>query len=200
MIGSKLLALLLAPLLMARSNKPARPKKAKAKKNIHKAFRAKAKAPKLAHKVAAKVIRGAPAYNQKKQVGRTPPFPPPQPKPKIEVVLPFEKKVKLVSPAIAPKAISPTNGLRIAAFTPRFGWLSVALGARYQVMWGSEANLTNSRSLIVNETAATLPPDHALAPGKMFYWRVRAGNESGWGPWSPIQEFGTPEELEEPDE
>ena len=87
--------------------------------------------------------------------------------------------------------------MRIPGHAARFGWMSVAQAAHYQVMWGSEPTLVNSRSLLVTETAATLPEDHTLAPGKTFFWRVRAGNDSGWGHWSVIQEFGTLEEEEQ---
>ncbi len=189
MKGPDLLAFMLTPLLFARTKKVGRPKAGKTRKNARPLTKAEKKA----------AGKSAKAATAKQPTGRIPPPPPapPQPKPKIEVVLPFERPGKLVPPASAPQPVSPINGIRIAGVLPRFGWRFVALASLYQVTWGKEANLANSRSLIVNETAATLPPDHALAPGKLFYWRVRAGNDSGWGPWSPIQEFATSEENQE---
>lgn len=134
----------------------------------------------------------------KKPMGRTPPPPPPPtPKPKIEVVLPFERPGKIVAPVSPPQPVAPINGTRILDLTPRFGWRFVANAKHYQVTWSDEPNLANGRYLFADETAATLPPEHALTAGKTFFWRVRAGNETGWGPWSPVQEFGTPEPPEE---
>lgn len=126
---------------------------------------------------------------------RPPAVPPPAPvKPKPVVTLPFDHPGKVTPPTGTPFPIAPTRGERIRTRTPRFGWISVAQATQYHVSWGTETNLNKGRSLIVNQTAATLPPEEALEPGTVYFWRVRAGNESGWGPWSPPQEFGTQEE------
>lgn len=193
MIWSNLLALLLAPLLMAGNKKRSRPQ-AKSRKPAP----AKGRTPVQSGTKGA--LRGKDAKKQmgQKQMGHPfPPPPPPTPKPKEPVVLPFEKLGKIVAPVSAPLPVAPINGARIPDLMPRFGWRFVANAQHYQVTWSNEPNLANARSLLANETAATLPPDHALTAGKTFFWRVRAGNESGWGPWSPIQEFGTPEPAEE---
>jgi hypothetical protein len=167
---SALLAVLLSPLLMARTTKKTKqPAKAKPK---------------------------PPTKSAKKQPARPPAVPPPAPaKVKPVITLPFDRPGKVSAPAATPIPIVPVRGERVRTATPRFGWLSVASATQYQLSWSTEANLTRSRTLVVNQTAATLPDEESLRSGTLYYWRVRAGNESGWGPWSVVQEFGTAEEV-----
>lgn len=165
-----LLALWLAPLFMARAAKKGKPP------------------PK------AKAVKPPPKPAKKQPVRPVAPAPPPAPKPKPVYSLPFDHPGKVTAPAGAPVPVFPVRGERVGTLNPRFGWISVASAKQYQLAWGTDGHLNRSHSQVVNQTATTLSDAETLKSGTLYYWRVRAGNESGWGPWSSIQEFGTSEE------
>ncbi len=49
--------------------------------------------------------------------------------------------------------------------------------------------------LIRPATEATVPVEKPLIVGAIYYWRVRGGNDAGWGPWSPVSSFRVLEET-----
>ncbi len=91
--------------------------------------------------------------------------------------------------------LSPENEKFVDHFHPTFRWLSVGGATRYEVAWSEEPALTASNALLSIATEATVPVEKSLQLGGTYYWRVRGGNESGWGPWSAIASFHVLEEI-----
>ncbi len=98
-----------------------------------------------------------------------------------------------VAPLQAPGLFSPQSGESAETLTPSFRWFYVGGASHYQLVWSPDANFHRQHILLTNQTAASLPPEQALEPGTTYVWRVRGGNEGGWGPWSAIRSFRTPE-------
>jgi len=87
-----------------------------------------------------------------------------------------------------PTLIAPTNGAQTTGITdppngtPTFTWQPVAGATQYQIQVSTSAGF----SQVVQEAttyATTYTPQQALADGT-YYWRVRAGTEDTWGPYS----------------
>jgi hypothetical protein len=55
---------------------------------------------------------------------------------------------------------------------------------RYEVQYGTSSSFTGASTLLVNSAATTATLTN-LPPGTQTYVRVRAGNDAGWGPYSP---------------
>ncbi len=93
-------------------------------------------------------------------------------------------------PASAPNQVSP---LLVSTTTPVSGqlkWRKVASAMLYQVQLATDANFTTiilHDSLLTDTTKAYGP----LAGGAPYYWRVRARNTVGFGPWSNRRKFTT---------
>jgi hypothetical protein len=103
--------------------------------------------------------------------------------------------VKQVPPIGRAILLSPENDKFVDSLHPTFRWLSVGGATRYETMWGEDAGLTPSQSLLSIATETTVPVENTLRHGGTYFWRVRGGNESGWGPWSAIASFHVLEEL-----
>lgn len=99
------------------------------------------------------------------------------------------------APIGAPIVLQPKGGQSVNSLTPVFRWMYVGGATRYEVEWSHDAHFGrgHSSSLQSAQTLITLDPAHTLKPGAMVLWRVRAGNESGWGPWSGAESFKAPE-------
>ena len=63
-------------------------------------------------------------------------------------------------------------------------WLAPEHAAKYQVRAANGLDQSDRANYQTDETAATAYVFHALAGGESFAIHVRAGNASGWGPWS----------------
>ncbi len=103
-------------------------------------------------------------------------------------------KPKPVAPTGRALLLAPERG-KFAERTPSFRWLSVGGATRYEVAWSERPDFSDSRTLVSVATEAALPPDQSLRIGSTYFWRVRGGNEAGWGPWSPAASFQVLEEL-----
>src|SRR5690606_35032243 len=82
--------------------------------------------------------------------------------------------------------------------TAQFQWQPVAGATGYHLQVSTAYNFD---ALVVNDsgisvTSATPP---AFAPRTVFFWRVRARNESGAGAWSQIRTFTSVVPLPAPD-
>ncbi len=91
--------------------------------------------------------------------------------------------------------LSPENGKFADSQHPKFRWLSVGGATRYEVAWSDRPDFSDSFTIVSIATEAAVPTEEPLSVGVAYYWRVRGGNESGWGPWSPAASFQV---LEEP--
>jgi len=147
----------------------------------------KARPPK---RLSRRVVRGGPAVARARPPLQTPVTPAIPPKP-AEPELP-PKQIPPIGRAIL---LSPENEKFVDNFHPTFRWLSVGGATRYEIAWGEELTLTASHTLLSIATEATVPVEKSLRLGVTYYWRVRGGNESGWGPWSATASFHVLEEI-----
>jgi hypothetical protein len=109
------------------------------------------------------------------------------------VVLPPPRPLE--APIGAPSILLPKGGLAINSLNPILRWMYVGGATRYEVEWSHDAHFGRGRSTTVvsTQTAITLDEPHVLKPGMNYRWRVRGGNDAGWGPWSPPESFKSPE-------
>lgn len=114
----------------------------------------------------------------------TPKPPPPPPPPAPRPVAPTGRAILL----------APINGQYTDSVYPKFRWLSVGGATRYQVVWSEDPSFTTTQSVLSIATEATVPVEKPLRPNNLYYWRVRGGNDAGWGPWSPSAPFRVMEE------
>lgn len=92
---------------------------------------------------------------------------------------------------LAPTLISPANGATGVLLTPTLDWSDVSSATNYHVQVSYNATFTNiADSATVNSSQRTIPVGKLLA-NNIFYWRVKAGNSSGYGPWSTAWYFYT---------
>lgn len=105
--------------------------------------------------------------------------------PFVPPVVPFGRAILLV----------PKDGTYVDSFHPTFRWLSVGGATRYEVQWGEDATLVTKYGTVSLATEATVPVEKPLRVGALYHWRVRGGNDAGWGPWSPIGSFRVLEET-----
>jgi hypothetical protein len=84
-----------------------------------------------------------------------------------------------------PNLISPTNGSNILTLTPTLDWSDVTGATSYAVQVATDTNFIN---LAVNQSGLTVSQytvtSGVLTGNTTYYWRARAGNEAGPGPWS----------------
>jgi len=111
---------------------------------------------------------------------------PPTPIAKPEVSEPPPKPAAPNGRAIL---LSPENEKFTDSLHPTFRWLSVGGATRYEVTWGEDPGLTQAHAVVSIATEATVPVEKPLRVGVAYYWRVRGGNEGGWGPWSSSATF-----------
>lgn len=111
------------------------------------------------------------------------------------VVLPPPRPLE--APIGAPSILVPKAGLPIASLTPILRWMYVGGADRYEVEWSHEAHFGRGKSitLVSTQTAIELDAANELKPGTMYKWRVRGGNDAGWGPWSSPESFRSPDKL-----
>jgi hypothetical protein len=102
---------------------------------------------------------------------------------------------KPVAPTGRAILLSPENEKYADSEHPTFRWLSVGGATRYEIAWSDDMAMNASHSIFSIATEATIPVEKPLHAGAAYHWRVRGGNESGWGPWSAVSSFRV---LEEP--
>ena len=97
------------------------------------------------------------------------------------------------APPPAPTLLQPSDGQTTSASnypptgTPTFVWSPVSGADRYQIQVCPSAECATT--VVSQETYSTrFPPSQALADGTWF-WRVRAHNADGWGPYSTPWQF-----------
>lgn len=101
----------------------------------------------------------------------------------------------LEAPIGAPSILLPKGGAPIGSLTPILRWMYVGGATRYEVEWSHDAHFGRGHSTLVEsaQTAITLESPNDLKPNANYKWRVRGGNDAGWGPWSPPESFKSPE-------
>ena len=94
----------------------------------------------------------------------------------------------------APALLSPAHGAHIAGSASTFSW-SAASGSpiRYHFQIGTVSSFSTVSFDSSTITERSLALKGFSNNGTRYYWRVRAFNTSGWGPWSSVREvsFGS---------
>ena len=108
--------------------------------------------------------------------------------------IPAELPPKPVAPTGRAILLSPENEKYADSVNPTFRWLSVGGATRYEIAWSEDATMHSSHSIFSFATEATVPVEKPVRMGVTYHWRVRGGNEGGWGPWSSIASFRVLEE------
>ncbi len=89
----------------------------------------------------------------------------------------------------APSLLSPANGSTILTLTPTLDWSDVPTAISYTVLVATDTNFTNT---VINTGAAFsqyIVPSGLLAGNTTYYWKARAENGIGTGPWSTRWNF-----------
>jgi photosystem II stability/assembly factor-like uncharacterized protein len=92
----------------------------------------------------------------------------------------------------APVLVSPTDGETGVQINPSFSWNPAGDASQYHLIV-SETNVFTLivgivEDSLIDGTSKTLS---GLQYDKTYYWKVRAKNSAGWGPWSAIRSFST---------
>lgn len=84
-----------------------------------------------------------------------------------------------------PNLISPTNGSNILTLTPILDWSDVSSSISYTLQAATDTTFIN---LVINQTGLTTSQytvqSGSLTGNTTYYWRARAENGAGSGPWS----------------
>lgn len=161
----------------------------------------KPSAPKSVAKTAPPVAKNAKGKPNVKEVAPPPPLKKKPPsititRPEVTrppVVIPPPRPLE--APISAPSILLPKGGSSIGSLTPNMRWMYVGGATRYEVEWSADAHFGRGRSitLVATQTTITLDALNELKPATNYLWRVRGGNDAGWGPWSHPETFRSPE-------
>ena len=91
----------------------------------------------------------------------------------------------------APTLNAPVNGSTGQASTPTFTWSAVAGAASYDIQVASDPGFGTIVASATGLTVASYTPASSLAGDTVYYWRVRANNTCGIGPWAATSAFRT---------
>ena len=89
----------------------------------------------------------------------------------------------------APSLISPANGAALASLPVTLEWQAVQGATLYEVGLWEQGN-GQVYGALRSETSLAVP--WQLDLDTTYEWQVRAGNDFGFGPWSPTWRFTTP--------
>ncbi len=95
-----------------------------------------------------------------------------------------------------PTLLSPASGVLLPALQPTLDWKDATpVAHHYQIQIATASNFAPA-SLVIDETdilGSEFIPAFDLAPGKLYYWRVRSLNLiDGASKWSATRNFKTP--------
>ncbi|MDD5362592.1 MAG: T9SS type A sorting domain-containing protein [Ignavibacteria bacterium] len=89
----------------------------------------------------------------------------------------------------APTLLSPANGSNILTTTPTLDWNDVSGAVSYEVQIATDVNFVNLIVNIGTVNSQYITPSGTLAGNMTYYWRARAENSTGTGPWSSVWNF-----------
>jgi hypothetical protein len=94
---------------------------------------------------------------------------------------------------IAPLLIAPLNNSTGVSLFPLLDWNNVNGATSYAVQVSTDSNFT---TLIINQSGFSasqyqVSSANNLQYNTLYYWRARAGNSAGYGPWSTKWHFTT---------
>lgn len=93
-----------------------------------------------------------------------------------------------IGPPLAPRAIGLRAGLPGAPLAPTLEWQSYAPAQSYDVQVATDSLFTTLVTDVQAHPALSLQLNQ-LPEGVRHYWRIRATNLQGTGPWSPRYDF-----------
>jgi subtilisin family serine protease len=102
----------------------------------------------------------------------------------------FTTAAPLAAPT-APTLRSPANNARNVTRTPTMSWNAATRATSYEIQISTDINfgtVTFGRSGLTGRSVRVSPTLGSLT---FYYWRVRAANASGPGPWSAVRSFTT---------
>ncbi|MBS1513809.1 MAG: T9SS type A sorting domain-containing protein [Bacteroidetes bacterium] len=94
-----------------------------------------------------------------------------------------------VAPPAAPTLFSPSNGAIGISLTPTMAWVAVSGATGYSIQIATDLNFNN---VVYNANSATnihAIPSGTLILNTLYFWRVRASNAGGNGPYSAVWNF-----------
>ncbi|MEI6947587.1 LamG-like jellyroll fold domain-containing protein [Paraflavisolibacter sp. H34] len=94
------------------------------------------------------------------------------------------------APPPAPVLVAPADGATNVSQTPTLSWNTAAGATRYGVQVSEFSNFSTLAYSQENLGTTSVQPT-GLAGGKLYYWRVHAGNSGGDGDWSATRSFTT---------
>ncbi len=178
-----------APFLLAKTQSDKKFSGGRASRASH--GRPVAKPPRAAARPARPAAKAKPAKPEKgsaRKPARRSPMPETKPKAASSAATaPAAPAVKPAPPFGRALLLAPGN--YVDTVHPRFRWLSVGGATRYEVAWSDKPDLSNQQSVISAATETAVPDEFPLRVGSLYYWRVRGGNNGGWGPWSNTASF-----------
>jgi hypothetical protein len=86
-----------------------------------------------------------------------------------------------------PTLLSPSDATSLTDQTPTLVWQAVSGATGYDLVIDDNQDFTSS-VINTSTTAGVFTPSSDLSSGK-YYWRVRAKNSAGAGPWSSTWNF-----------
>ena len=93
--------------------------------------------------------------------------------------------------AAAPALSAPANSSTGVVTTPTFTWNAVAGAVSYEIQVASDPAFNTIVASASGLASPSWTPGSALAGGSAYYWRVRALNGCGAGPYSALAAFVT---------
>ncbi len=103
----------------------------------------------------------------------------------------FTTKASTTVP-LAPKLISPTTGSILEPTGVEPVWEKSTNADRYHIQVSTASNFSQEIVFEHSSLTGTSVQITGLVHGKTYYWRVRAGNSSGFGAYSAAWQFTTP--------
>ncbi len=95
------------------------------------------------------------------------------------------------TPPPAPTLVSPTNGSNEVSTSTAFVWYHITGVTSYKIQISTSSDFLNIVDSATTATNQYLPPSGKLVHSTTYYWRVRATNAYGTGPWSAVWYFRT---------
>jgi hypothetical protein len=87
----------------------------------------------------------------------------------------------------APALITPNNNVTVGGTSVSFSWAAASGATKYELQVIRVSDGMLFRNAFSYGTSTT--QGGFLNDGTQFSWRVRAGNDTGWGAWSPYRNF-----------